>query len=319
MEGIIGHYDIINKIIKSIQTNKIAHAHLFVGEDGIGKSVIAHAIAIYILNNGEAMDKKEYVDLKEYKILDNKKSILVEQVRAIIEEINKKPYEGYKKVIIVYAADKMTSQAQNAFLKTIEEPPKGVFIFLLCENIENVLDTVKSRCQIHNLKKLSNTEIDSFLIKYYPKLTEETKKTVVAYCDGIPGKAKKFIEDDSFIEIRENIINIIDEINKKNMPKLLEYESFLLKYKDVWQDVLECFISYIRDIIIYKETGTDRFIINLDKLKFIKELASVFSYKKLNSMIDIINDTRTNFQSNVNANMLYHIMLIKMQETEWFK
>lgn len=62
MEGIIGHYDIINKIIKSIQTNKIAHAHLFVGEDGIGKSVIAHAIAIYILNNGEAMDKKEYVD-----------------------------------------------------------------------------------------------------------------------------------------------------------------------------------------------------------------------------------------------------------------
>lgn len=317
MENVIGHCDIRNKLINSINANKMTHAHLFTGEDGIGKSVLAHEVAVYILNNGKQMDR-EYADIKEYRILESKKSILVEQVRAIIEEINKKPYEGDKKVIIVHQADKMTSQAQNAFLKTIEEPPKGVFIFLLCENAANVLETVKSRCQIHNLKKLSNTEIEKFLLKYYHKLPEETKRTVIAYCDGIPGKAEKFIKDDSFIEIRENVINIIIEINKKNMPRLLEYEDFLLKYKDKWQEVLECFICYIRDIIMYKETGADKFIINLDKIKFIKELASVFSYKKLNSIIDIINSTKINFESNVNAGMLYHIMLIKMQETEWF-
>src|SRR3712207_8310639 len=89
----------------------------------------------------------------------------------LIEEINKKPYEGDNKVVIVYNADKMTMQAQNAFLKTIEEPPFGVYIFLLCENSESILDTIKSRCQIHKLNPLSFDEMKIFLQTNYKDLT----------------------------------------------------------------------------------------------------------------------------------------------------
>ena len=74
--------------------------------------------------------EKQYVDIVEFKITKDKKSIGVDEIRSIIEETNKKPYEGDKKVIIIYKADKMTEAAQNAFLKTIEEPPKGYFYYI---------------------------------------------------------------------------------------------------------------------------------------------------------------------------------------------
>lgn len=313
MKDIIGHEGIRGNLLKTLENGDLAHAHLIVGEDGIGKSKIVHELAVNILGKSGYSDR-EYADIKEYRVLNNKKSISVDQIRSVIEEVNKKPYEGDKKVIIFHDADKMTVQAQNAFLKTIEEPPQGVYIFLLSEAQDNILDTIRSRCQIHKLKKLSAAEIQSFLLKNYPAISEEEKKAATAYCDGIPGKAVKFIEDSSLKEIREGVLSIIIEINKKNLQRLLEYEEVLLKYNDMWQEVLKCFVSFICDIMIYKETGTDKFLINIDKIKIIKNLASDFSYRKLNGIINIIGNTERNLENNVNAVMVYHVMLLKMQD-----
>lgn len=313
MKDIIGHDDIRNNLLKSIQNGDLAHAQLLVGEDGIGKSVIVHEAALNILGKHEYIDR-DYADIKEYRVLANKKSISVEQVRLVIEEVNKKPYEGDKKVIIFHGADKMTIQAQNAFLKTLEEPPEGVYIFLLCENHGNILETIKSRCQIHKLKRLNTDEINSFIENYYPSLSEDEKKAATAYSEGIPGRLVKFIEDASLKEIRENVLNIMIEINNKNLAGILQYEEILLKYNDLSSEVLGCFKTYLRDIILYKETGTDKFIINKDKNEFIKKLASDFSYRKLNSITEIVDNTEKNLKNNVNAAMVYHVMLLKMQE-----
>ena len=84
----------------------------------------------------------------------------------------------------------------------------------------------------------------------------------------------------------------------------------------MWQEILTCLLSYVRDIIIYKETGMDELIINLDKIDYIKKLTEVFSYNKLSSIIDIVNNTKSNLESNVNASMAYHIMLLNMKETK---
>ena len=151
----------------------------------------------------------QYVDLVEWRIEKNKSTIGVNSIRTLIEEINKKPYEGDKKVIIIYAADKMTAQAQNAFLKTIEEPPKNVTILLLCENLEVILDTIKSRCQIHKLKSLNVDEMEEFLKINYTDLSLEEIKVIVAFSDGIPGKAEKFIGDNNFKDIRNITLEIL--------------------------------------------------------------------------------------------------------------
>lgn len=310
-ESLIGHNSIKNQISKAIKADKLSHAHLLVGEDGIGKSRLARNIGYKIL--GKTKDI-QYVDLVEWHVEKNKSTIGVSSIRTLIEEINKKPYEGDKKVIIIYNVDKMTTQAQNAFLKTIEEPPKNVTILLLCENIEVVLDTIKSRCQIHKLKSLNIVEMKEFLHINYVNLSIEEIEVIVAFSDGIPGKAEKFIGDSNFKDIRNIALEILLVLNKVGTEGLIRYEKKLSSQKDNFNEILSVFLSYIRDTIIYKEIEEDTIIINIDKLLSIKELANTFSFNKLNGIINIISETRENLDRNVNPGLTFQVMLLKMQE-----
>jgi len=308
---IIGHDKIKEYIDKSLDAGQFSHAHLFVGEDGIGKSLLAKAAAVKVL--GKAT-QKQYADIIEFRVEKNKKSIGVDVVRGIIEEVNKKPYEGDKKVVIIYEGDKMTTEAQNAFLKTIEEPPKGVYIFVLSENLEAVLDTVKSRCQIHKLQRLDREQMTKFLDRDFKDLSVEQRKAIVSFSDGIPGRAERYINDSSLKEIRSTVIDIMKEICKHDGNDVLNHGAFFTKYKNKWQEVLTWFLSYIRDIMVYKETGNKDMLINVDKYEDIKDLSNMFSFNKLNDIIDIIKDTRTKLDRNVNLSLVYNVMLLKMKE-----
>lgn len=310
-ESIIGHSDIKDQISKSIKLDKLSHAHLLVGEDGIGKSKLARNIGFKIL--GKTKDL-QYVDLVEWRLEKNKSTIGVNSIRTLIEEINKKPYEGDKKVIIIYNADKMTAQAQNALLKTIEEPPNNVTIFLLCENLEIILDTIKSRCQIHKLKNLNVNEMEEFLKINYSGLSLEEIKVVVAFSDGIPGKAEKFMVDTNFKDIRNITLEILLQLNSVGTEELIKYEKKLSSQKENFKEILTAFLSYVRDTIIYKEIEEENLIINIDKLLSVKELANTFSFNKLNGIINIINDTRETLDRNVNPRLTFEVMLLKMQE-----
>ncbi len=310
-ESIIGHTSIKNQINKSIKSDKLSHAHLLVGEDGIGKSILARNIGFNIL--GESVDRK-YVDLVEWRIEKSKSTIGVNSIRTLNEEINKKPYEGNNKVIIIYDGDKMTIQAQNAFLKTIEDPPKNVTILLLCENLQVILDTIKSRCQIHKLKNLNVDEMEEFLKINYEDLPLEEIRVIVAFSNGIPGKAEKFICDNNFKDIRNITMEILLLLNKVETWELIKYESKLSGQKENFEEIITAFLSYIRDTIIYKEIEDENLIINIDKLLSIKELANIFSFNKLNGIINIINDTRDNLDRNVNPGLAFEVMLFKMQE-----
>ncbi|MBW9149996.1 DNA polymerase III subunit delta' [Clostridium sp. CM028] len=310
-ESIIGHNSIKNQISKSIESDRLSHAHLLVGEEGIGKSIVAKNIGLKVLGKNQ---DRQYVDLVEWRIEKNKSTIGVNSIRALIEEINKKPYEGDRKVIIIYNAHKMTVQAQNAFLKTIEEPPKNVIILLLCENLEVILDTIKSRCQIHKLKNLNVDEMKEFLKINYYDLSLEEIRVVIAFSDGIPGKAEKFIQDNNFKDIRNITLEILLNLNKVGTEELIKYEKKLSNQKENFEEILTAFLSYIRDTIIYKEIEEEDLILNIDKLLSIKELANIFSFIKLNGIISIINDTRENLVRNVNPGLTFEVMLFKMQE-----
>lgn len=309
-DHIVGHEKLKIYIDKSIKLGTFSHAHLFIGEDGIGKSLIAKASAIKLLNG---QIDKNYADIIEFKVEKNKKSIGVDQVRKINEEINKKPYEGDKKVIIIYEADKMTEEAQNAFLKTIEEPPKGVFIILLCESLSSVLDTVKSRCQIHKLQRLSLMEMCTYIKNKYPKVSEDKLKVMVTFSEGIPGRAEKFLNDISFKEIRDTVLKILKELNSSSVD-VMKFEIFFIKYKNDWKEILSWFLTYVRDIMIYKEVGNKDMLVNIDKYIEIKDLANMFSFNKLNDIIYIVNDTQKKLSRNVNLSLVFQVMLIKIKD-----
>lgn len=309
MEEYIGHKKIIDGFKKRAESNTLSHAHLIVGANGIGKSKVADIFSSLILNK-ELF--KANVDSIEYR--PKKASIGVDDVREIIEEVNKKPYEGDKKVITIFSGEKLTIQAQNALLKTIEEPPKGVFIIILTTSIEIILETIKSRCQIYKLTPLSNEEIQSYILKKYGNIDTIDFSPALSYAGGIPGRLEKFIDDEELQEARKVVLELIREINDKNVESILKYEKKLLKYKDEKEELLGIIEGFIRDIIVYKEVSDKKFIINSDKRKEIEELVNLMSYKKLNSMIDAVKEVRKNLESNSNFSINLNIMLMSFLE-----
>lgn len=308
---IIGHENVLNSLEQAFYNKKFAHAHLFFGEDGIGKSIIAEYLGKIILG-GDL--NREYIDLTKCDLLKNVKSIGVNQVRELIEEINKKPYEGENKVIIVYNVNKMTEQAQNAFLKTIEEPPNGVFIFLLCESLVNILDTIKSRCQIHKLEPLTLDKVEKYLKKKYNNITQEKLLLALAYSNGIPGKGDKLLSDKNFNKVRDSVVEFLIKVKTMDKVEVLTYEQIFNNNVNDRNDLFQCFLSLLRDVIIYKEVRNKELLINIDKLNEIKQLCGDFSFKQLNDIICIVSTTMNNLQYNLNPLLVFSDMLLKIQE-----
>ncbi|KOR26346.1 DNA polymerase III subunit delta' [Clostridium sp. L74] len=309
--AIIGHENIKSRIKNSIAKDKFPHASIIVGEDGIGKSKIAKEIAISLLEESQRMSCADIIEFKPI----NKKSIGIDDIRNLIEEVNKKPIEGSKKVIIMYKSELITEVAQNAFLKTIEEPPKGVHILLLCENMEQMLDTIKSRCEVFKLNRLKPCDVESFIKYKYKDIKKENIDSAVAFSDGIPGKAERFIEDESLKYIRDMSLGILkDSKNLSNYDYLMKYEPFLINYKENWEEVLTCILSYLRDSLLFKETGDEELLLNVDKKEYIKDISEKYSHINLNKMVSIINDTRDKLNKNINSTLVFDAMIIKMQE-----
>lgn len=324
MVEVIGHQKTIESFKKTIEKKSLTHAHLIVGEDGIGKSILAKKFACEILGINY---RESHVDIINYKV--NKNSFGVDDVRKVIEEINKKPYELDKKVVILYGGDKITVQGQNALLKTIETPPSGVYILILATSLDSMLDTIKSRCQIHKLSPLSKLDMEKFIDREFKDVDKALINSLISFSAGVPGRVSSFLKDVSFDNIRDIIIDLIKVIserdefkaagmvtlnNKRNM-EIINYSGELrVDIKGKENEFLENFISIIRDIIVYKEVQNKNLIINVDKMNKLEELATLLSYKKMNKMIDIIDKTRMNLASNTNSWLTFNTMIRKMLE-----
>lgn len=309
MRDFIGHEALINNFKQRCLKNTLSHAHLIAGEDGVGKGKLANILAKFILNG--YLDR-EYVDIINYS--SEKSSFGVDDVRDIIEEVYKKPFEKDKKVIIIHEGNKLTIQAQNALLKTIEEPPKGVYIIILCESLELILDTIKSRCEIYKLKPLTKSELYEYIkIKKF-NYDENEIKSAIAFSEGVPGRIDRYFNDDKLRELRNNIVILIKNLNKNDLEDILQQEESFSNLKNDKEEVLNIFGLFIRDILINKEIENEEFIINSDKLEDIKELTKEMSFKKLNNMIKTIEEARRNIKSNVSWGMTLRVMLMGFME-----
>lgn len=308
MEEFIGFNNIISKFILRANSNKLSHAHLVVGEDGIGKSKVAKIFARTIL--GKEVDR-DYVDIRSFR--PSKASFGVDDVRAIIEEVNKKPFEGDRKVIIIHNGDKLTQQAQNALLKTIEEPPSGVYIIILSSTLESILETIKSRCQVYKLTPLSKKEIFEYAKRNHNE-NEEAVKAAIAYSEGIPGKVDDFLVDENLKNLRSLVVDLLLDFNEIGEDIIFKYEPLIVKYKGEKEEILNILVSFIRDIIVFKEIEDNEIIINTDKLEDIRKLVNLMSYKKLNGMLKVIEDARKNLVSNSNYSTTISIMLMNFLE-----
>ena len=170
-KDIIGNTEVKEYLNKSINQKNILHSYLFLGTDGIGKLLVAKAFAKKILcleNADEDCSCKSCTCFNGgnnpdfYCINEEGTTIKIDEIRSLTEKVIEKPIVSNRKVYIINDCDKMTPEAQNCLLKTLEEPPEFVVMILISSNENVILNTIKSRCMSIKFKNIS----DDLLLDY---------------------------------------------------------------------------------------------------------------------------------------------------------
>ncbi|MDY2738201.1 DNA polymerase III subunit, partial [Intestinibacter sp.] len=221
------------------------------------------------------------------------------------------PYKSYK-IYVFDEAQKMTVEAQNALLKTLEEPPKYAIIILVTNNKESLLDTIKSRCEIIKFTPIPIKEIADYLVK--TGVDEKRASLLANFSRGSMQKAIELSESEDFYIMREEIQKYIETFLNGNLIDIMEVQNGIEKYKDQIINVLDLMINYFRDIIMVKENIDNSMIINLDKLVFIKNMSKKITYSQLSKIIDIIEETKNKLRSNCNFNISIQVMTLNIYE-----
>lgn len=290
METIIGNKTQRDNLKKIIQTRNIGHAYMFVGPDGIGKSLIAREFAKAILCKnptdsycGECECCNIFENSPDFIFIsDAEDAIKVGEIRSLSENIVLKPVKSNRRVFIINNADKMNESAQNALLKILEEPPAYATIILILSNKEKILRTIKSRCLEINFSKLSIGEIK----QYYEG--QDISESLFKYARGSIGKLEK-IKNSKYIE------NVIELEKALNYQDLLEMNRALTKIKE--NKTIKEEIQDILELLIVKLNSE------------LKE-----NYTKKIAQIEIIEECRKNLKRNANFDITLDYMMVKLWE-----
>ena len=253
-ENIAGHDNIKNILSNNINTKNILHSYLFIGEDGIGKKMLAKEFAKAILctseNNRPCNICKSCVEFNtnnnaNFNLINEEGSaIKIEQIRNVQIKIAEKPINSNYKVYLINDAELMTQEAQNCLLKTLEEPPEYIVIILITSNENKVLNTIKSRCMKLYFNNLDKNSVKKVLTEQF-----EMKDINDSFLDAAGGSIKKALLIKEKSSEYEQITKLFDIIDKENLVNFINSASIIYENKDDIYNILD-YINILLDIKI---------------------------------------------------------------------
>ena len=324
-KDVVGHKDIIQYIQTAVKQDKVSHAYILNGERGSGKKLLAKLFAQTLqCENGEEEPCYECHSCKQavsgnhpdiIKVTHEKpNSIGVDDIRVQInEDIQVKPYNGKYKVYIVPDADMMTVQAQNALLKTIEEPPAYAVILLLTENAESLLPTICSRCVMLKLRNIKDTLVKKYLMENL-QIPDYKADVCTAFAQGNIGKAIMLANSEHFNEIKDEAVSLLKNIDDMELPELVEAIKRVSVYKIEITDYLDILMIWYRDVLLYKATKNIDRVIFGEQMEYIKERARKSSYEGISTILEAIEKAKTRLKANVNFDLVMELLLLTIKE-----
>jgi DNA polymerase-3 subunit delta' len=229
-DKLVGNEKIKESLRTSLEKNNIVNSYMFVGKSGIGKKLFARDFSEHILfHNGEKTDVLNSEDYVEIRPLEGKKVISIDQIRELTKYINELPVSSDRRIFVIDEAEKLTSEAQNAFLKTLEEPPKYAIIILIVSNESQMLETVRSRCTILRFDQLSKDDIKEYLNSHKEYVIPQEEDVEIKLLDG----SLENIENlETKIEQYRQLDKLARSIRKKNTPSAFNNAELLYEGKD---------------------------------------------------------------------------------------
>lgn len=326
-KNVVGHKDIIKYIQTAVTEGAVSHAYIINGERGSGKKLLANLFAMSLQCQsreadgdacGQCQSCKQALSHNQPDIIyvshEKPGTIGVDDVREQINnDIVVKPYSSPYKVYIVPQADLMTEQAQNALLKTIEEPPAYAVILLLTENADMLLSTITSRCVMLKLKNIKDELIKKYLMEQM-QIPDYKAEVCAAFAQGNMGRAIMLATSEHFNEIKEEAIQLLKYINEMEIHEIVAALKKINEYKLEISDYFDIISIWYRDVLIYKATKNVDRVVFSDQLKFIKEQAKRSSYEGIETILDALETAKTRLKANVNFDLVMELLLLTIKE-----
>jgi DNA polymerase-3 subunit delta' len=322
---IIGQEQIKEHLQNALSTNKVSHAYIIEGERSSGKEFIARIFAMALQCEqggiepcGECHSCKQALSHNQPDIIfishEKPNTIGVEDIRdQINNDIGIKPYSSPRKVYIMNEGEKMTPQAQNALLKTLEEPPAYAVILILTTNVDALLPTILSRCVVLHMKPVQDTLVKQFLMEELG-VPDYKANICVAFARGNIGKAKLLASSEEFEKVKDEAITLVKYINDMEINEIVKAIKKISEYKLDVNDYLDILTVWYRDALLYKATKDINSIVFREELPQIRRVADRSTYEGIETIVNALQTAERRLEANVNFDLTMELLLLTIKE-----
>tara|TARA_B100001964_G_scaffold222035_1_gene266576 strand:+ start:445 stop:1482 length:1038 start_codon:yes stop_codon:yes gene_type:complete len=328
-DHIVDHF---NKVIK---TDRLSHAYIFTGQDGVGKTLFTKELAKALNCKNDEYDScnsclncirieaHNHPDVFWTEREEKAKFIKIENIRNLQNSVRLSPLESDYKIFIIKEADRMNEESSNCLLKTLEEPSPNTIIILITNTITPIKDTIRSRCQIIRFQPIPSHIIESQLTS---KSDADANKTrwIARFCNGSLGDALQML-DDSHYEINNDIVSRMTEPDLDNLVfaeeiinSYLSDGDSLEEKRQILKGILHCILQLYRDLLVVKAVnGNDiqqekMSLFNAGREDCLQKHANYLTQEQIMHVIDEILESIKYIDLNLNINLLVENIITKI-------
>lgn len=321
---IIGQDIIVSHLRNALRTGGVSHAYILDGAKGSGRHMIARSFSAALLCTeagdgaepcghclsciqAQAGTNPDIITLEREK----EGSIGVGDIRRMRADVQIRPYAASHKVYILPDAEKMTPAAQNALLKTLEEPPSYAVLLLLADGTANFLPTILSRCVKLPLRPVPEKAVEQCLVERFHAEADRAR-LCARFSGGSIGRAALLLENEDFSALRGRTISFLREITKKDAADIAAFAKDAAA-GDQTQDLIDFILTWNRDLLVCRSTLRTENLIFTDEVQYIIEAASAVSWRGLQAAAEAVYRARRRLSSNVNAELTLQMMLLELR------
>ena len=324
-KDIVGQEQIKEHLGNALSTGKVSHAYIINGEKNAGKEFIARVFAMALqCEKGGAEPCQECRSCKQalsnnhpdiIRVIHEKpNTISVDDIRSQVNnDVAIKPYSSAYKIYIINEAEKMTPQAQNAILKTLEEPPAYAVILLLTANLNALLPTILSRCVVLNMKPVSDELVRQYLMEQL-KVPDYKAEVCVAFARGNVGKAKALASSEDFENVKAEALSLLKYIQDMELTEIVAAIKKITEFKLEINDYLDIFAVWYRDVLLFKATNDVNHLVFREEIQTIRKTAQRSSYEGIETVVQALDTAKKRLDANVNFELVMELLILTIQE-----
>ena len=322
---IVGQEQIKEHFRSALTSRKISHAYIINGEKSAGKEFIAKIFAqtLQCEKGGdepcmECHSCKQALSDNQPDIIkithEKPNTISVDDIRAQINnDVAIKPYSSPYKVYIMNEAEKMTVQAQNAILKTLEEPPEYAVILLLTTNVNSLLPTILSRCVVLNMKPVADDLVRKFLMEEL-QIPDYKAEVCVAFARGNVGRAKALASSEEFDNVKAEALSLLKYIQDMELYEIIAAIKKISDYKLEVNDYLDIMAIWYRDVLLFKATNDSNHLVFREEIQALRKVAQRSSYEGIERVIQALDKAKNRLNANVNFELTMELLFLEIKE-----